>query len=134
MPQFSQKSIDILNTCDPNLVKLFTEVVKIVDCTVICGHRGQKDQDQAFAEGRSKLKWPNGQHNKLPSRAVDVAPYYPDTKIRWNDAKGFIHFAGIVRGVAAGLGIKVRWGGDWDGDFDLLDNSFNDLPHFELVD
>ena len=34
-------------------------------------------------------------------------------------------------GVAAAEGIKIRWGGDWDRDNDLADQSFNDLVHFE---
>jgi peptidoglycan LD-endopeptidase CwlK len=32
------------------------------------------------------------------------------------------------------MGIEIRWGGDWDGDGDLSDHKFNDLPHFELID
>ena len=27
---------------------------------------------------------------------------------------------------------NMRWGGDWDKDFDLDDQTFNDLCHFEL--
>ena len=34
--------------------------------------------------------------------------------------------------VANRLGLKVRWGGDWDGDFEFKDQNFHDLPHFEL--
>ena len=41
-------------------------------------------------------------------------------------------FAGYVQGVAEQLGIKIRWGGDWDSDFDFKDQTFNDLVHFEL--
>ena len=37
-------------------------------------------------------------------------------------------------GVASQMGIKIRWGGDWDRDTDLSDNRFNDLPHFELME
>jgi hypothetical protein len=66
----------------------------------------------------------------MPSRAVDVAPY----PIDWNDFKRFYHFAGIVRAVAHQRGVKIRWGGDWDSDFDFKDERFLDLPHFELVD
>ena len=32
------------------------------------------------------------------------------------------------------LGIKLRWGHDWDGDIDLNDQKFNDGPHYELID
>ena len=32
------------------------------------------------------------------------------------------------------LGVRLRWGGDWDSDLEVDDNDFDDLPHFELVD
>jgi len=133
-PSFSASSKKKLEECHPDLQRLFNEVIKHVDCTVICGHRGEKEQNQAFAEGKSKLKYPNGKHNKIPALAVDVAPYYPGTKIRWNDSKGFIYFAGFVMGVASQMGIKIRSGADWNQNFDLLDETFIDLPHHELCD
>ena len=30
--------------------------------------------------------------------------------------------------------ITLRWGGDWDMDFQVKDNGFDDFPHFELRD
>ena len=66
--------------------------------------------------------WPNGKHNKKPSLAVDVVPYPVD----WSDIERFIRFGWFVKGLAIGLGIKIRWGGDW--------KRFKDYPHFELVD
>jgi peptidoglycan L-alanyl-D-glutamate endopeptidase CwlK len=27
----------------------------------------------------------------------------------------------------------IRWGGDWDGDQDFRDQTFDDLAHFELI-
>jgi peptidoglycan L-alanyl-D-glutamate endopeptidase CwlK len=36
-------------------------------------------------------------------------------------------------GIAAKMGIKIRWGGDWDRDEELHDQTFFDLPHFELI-
>lgn len=126
---FSDKSEKMLATCHHDLHALFTEVLKIVDCTIICGHRDQHDQEEAFRTGKSKLNWPDSKHNSFPSLAVDVVPY----PIDWNDRNRFYHFAGVVRGVAAEMGIGVRWGGDWDNDFELWDQKFMDLPHFELT-
>ena len=31
------------------------------------------------------------------------------------------------------MNIKLRWGGDWDRDTQVKDNSFDDLLHFELI-
>jgi hypothetical protein len=34
--------------------------------------------------------------------------------------------------VAEETGVDIRWGGDWDGDRSLEDQTFHDLPHFEV--
>lgn len=130
MPAFGKSSQDKLATCDPRLQKVFNEVIKYFDCTVIEGHRGEEAQNKAFAEGKSKLKYPQGKHNKTPSLAADVLPY----PIDWNDTNRMRYFAGFVVGIAATMGIKLRWGGDWNQNTELKDNSFNDLPHFEIAD
>lgn len=128
MPTFGFKSATKLATCDERLQDLFNEVIKTFDCTVTEGHRGQEAQHEAFTTGKSKLDWPNGNHNSNPSRAVDVYPFPVDM----NDTRRFYYFAGYVKGVAAALGIKIRWGGDWNKDTQVKDNKFNDLVHFEL--
>lgn len=129
MPEFGRKSKEQLSTCHPDLQKIFNEVIKYYDCTVIEGHRSDEDQLIAFNSGKSKIK-SGGKHNQNPSLAVDVAPWPVD----WKDKNRFYHFAGFVQGIAKMLNIKVRWGGDWDSDNDLKDQSFYDLPHFELSD
>jgi peptidoglycan L-alanyl-D-glutamate endopeptidase CwlK len=62
--------------------------------------------------------------------AVDAAPW----PIDWRDTERFIYFGGYVKGIAAQQGVPIRWGGDWDGDFALKDNLFNDYAHFEIVE
>lgn len=128
MPKFGKASTEELATAHPALQSLFNEVIKHYDCSVLEGHRNKARQDAAVKSGASKTPWPRGKHNQVPSLAVDVAPY----PIDWNDLKRFYHFAGFVKGVALGLGLRIRWGGDWDGDHDFKDQSFNDLVHFEL--
>lgn len=130
MPKFSRKSEDKLFTCAAPLQLVFLEVIREYDCTVLCGHRSKKKQDEAFRTGHSKLCFPNSCHNSKPSMAIDVAPY----PIDWNDTKRFYHFGGYVLGCAAALGWRLRWGGDWDSDFDLNDQSFMDLVHFEFIE
>lgn len=129
MPSFSKSSNDKLNTCHPLLQTLMREVVKNYDCTILCGRRGEAEQNEAFENGYSQLKFPASKHNSMPSRAVDVLPY----PINWNDKSRHLHFAGYVQATADRLGIKVRWGGNFDGD-SSLDNGFQDRPHWELVD
>lgn len=122
---FSFKSQQKLETCCPDLVRLFNEVIKHQDCTIICGRRGKGEQDKAYATGHSKLKYPKSYHNRMPSRAVDVAPYFQEKPhIRWDDLDSFRIFGGFVMGVAAALEIPIEWGGYW--------NSPNDFVHWQV--
>ena len=129
MPSFCQKSLDNLESCHSDLQRLFNEVVKGFDCSVICGHRGEEEQNEAFKHNRSTKKFPDSKHNIKPSIAVDVVPY----PIDWGNLKRFYLFIGYVRKTAEIMGIKVRNGGDWDNDTMLNDQAFNDLPHWELI-
>ena len=128
MPSFGTRSTDNLRTCHGELERLFREVVKVFDCTVICGHRGKDAQNAAYHAGNSKKLWPDSTHNSLPSLGVDVLPY----PIDWKDTARFYYFGGYVRATAARMNIDVRWGGDWDADFQVNDQSFFDLAHWEL--
>lgn len=120
MPSFSQKSKDKLATCHPTLQSVMNEAIKQYDFTVLCGHRGEQEQNAAFKNGSSMLQWPKGKHNKLPSHAVDVAPY----PIDWDNIQRFRDLAVVVKACAEELGIAITWGGDW--------KRFTDYPHWEL--
>ena len=128
MPKFGRKSRERLATCDSRLQDVLNEVIKTVDCSVLEGHRSAERQDKLFEEGKTKVKYPNGRHNANPSRAVDVVPY----PIDWDDRERFHLFAGFVIGTAKGMGINLRWGGDWNQNFEVDDNQFDDFPHFEI--
>jgi len=135
MPKFSQSSIDQLKTCHPDLQTLAYEVIKHFDCKCTEGHRGKEAQDKAFAEGKSQKRFPNGNHNSFPSNAMDLYPYPIDMK----NTNRFYWFAGFVMGVAEMLYLtgkmkhKIRYGGDWDGDKDITNQTFFDLVHFEII-
>ena len=128
MPHFGNTSQGRLDTCHPDLKRLFEEVILHFDCAVLCGHRTEAEQTDVFSRGMSKVEWPNSKHNGTPSKAVDVAPY----PINWSDKERFYYFAGIVKGIAIKMRIDIRWGGDWDSDTEVSDQTFMDLPHFEL--
>lgn len=134
MPKFGKRSHRNLSECHPDLQAIFEHVVKVFDCTVIEGHRTESEQDKAYHGGKSKVRYPNSKHNSQPAMAADVLPY----PINWNDTKRMAYFAGYVKGVSEELlrtGVikhSVRWGGDWDSDTEVRDQSFHDLPHFEL--
>jgi len=127
MPKYSKTSLERLATCHPDIQRIFKMVIKSFDHSILCGRRPKSDQDRAYSEGRSKVRYPDSTHNKTPSDAVDAAPY----PINWKNTKRFYYFGGFVMGIAFALGIKLRWGGDWDMDTEVKDNTFNDLVHFE---
>lgn len=126
MPKFSKASAAKLATCHPDLQRLFNEVIKTHDCTIICGARTLEDQQKAYEDGFSKR---DGINNKSKhqidadtplSLAVDVLPY----PINWNDKAGHDIFARAVKATAEHLKIKIKWGGNF--------KSFRDAPHWEL--
>lgn len=138
MPSFSKSSLDQLGTCDKRLQDVMNKVITVFDFTVLEGFRGEEEQNRAYAKGLSQKRWPFGNHNATPSKAVDIAPY----PIDWGDPEDrakaeaarqrFCYLAGFVMGVASDMGIVLRWGGDWDGDRDTRDEHFRDLGHFEI--
>jgi len=125
MPKFSKASATKLATCHPDLQRLFNEVIKTHDCTIICGARTLEDQQKAFKGGFSKIDGINKKSKHQISKeqplslAVDVLPY----PIKWDDRSGHESFARAVKVHAQNLGVKVRWGGDWE---------MRDNPHWEL--
>jgi hypothetical protein len=142
-PVYSRESIERLNTVVPVLRQPFAEVLRQgFDHKILCGRRNRADQNQAFKEGRSKVIWPFSDHNTEDGEslvtAIDVAPYPviwpdPESKDYIKQVARFYHFAGYALAVAKCMGIPLAWGGDWDRDFDILDQSFDDLVHFYLV-
>ncbi len=130
MPHFSKKSKAKMATCDPRLQEIFNEAIKIVDFMILEGHREEDRQNELYEAGKSKVKYPYGKHNKRPSKAGDAAPW----PIDWEDRERFYFLAGVIIAIGAMKGIKIRYGGDWDGDRDFKDNQFDDLVHFEIID
>lgn len=127
MPKFSKTSAAKLATCHPDLQKLFNEIIKTRDCTIICGARTLEEQQKAFKAGFSKIdgigKKSKHQISKEQplSLAVDVLPF----PLNWDDRKGHDNFALAVKATAEHLKINVRWGGNF--------KIFRDAPHWELL-
>lgn len=98
----------------------------------VCGHRNKQEQDAAVFAKTTKLAWPNSKHNSLPSLAVDIVPS-PFYAAMWKQREPWEALAQVVLQCAAELDVKIRWGGDWNGDGRSSDERFFDGPHFELV-
>lgn len=115
-----KKSKERLEQCHPDIRRVVEMAADRFPLTVLCGHRNEAEQNEAFRKGASKLQWPKSRHNSLPSEAVDLAPY----PINWADTGRFKKMAEVVLAVAGELGVSLDWGGNW--------NKFIDMPHFEI--
>ena len=138
MPVFGKASLAKLETCHEEIQQVCFEVIPIYDFTIICGRREEEAQNQAFHDGFSGVRWPDSKHNAEPpelSDAVDIAPWHSTRlHVRWKNELEFVQLSGYMLQAAAALGIKLRWGGDWNQDHDLYDiNKPFDLCHFERI-
>jgi hypothetical protein len=116
----SQAKIAELDGRLQTLLHRYSDVApESLDISVICGHRGEAEQNAAFnaRPQRSKLQWPMSAHNKQPAKAFDFNPY-PFTS--YNDRDAWLLRQGALRLVAAIHGIRLKPLIDWD------------LPHVEL--
>ena len=129
MPRFGKRSMERLEGVHPLLVDWCLELVTIMDCTVVSGVRDMTTQREYVSLGVSKTM--NSMHLLQPDgygHAVDLAPY----PIRWERTRSFDLLAGVGLGLAHKMGIVIRWGGDFNQNMDVYDESFLDLGHFEI--
>ena len=134
MYTYSVASMQKLEECDERLQEVFRRVAEYWNTTILEGHRTVERQQALFNSDpqRSKLDGINklSNHNYMPSKAVDAAPW----PWRPRDIERFKAFSGSVVFIGQHLGYNIRWGGDWDRDYDQHDQNFNDLVHFEVLD
>jgi len=123
MPIYSKKSQSEFETLDPRLQKIFFNILmEGPDHAITKGWRGEEEQNRAVAEGRAV--------DALPSPVEFAA-------LERGERLAIIKvgiFAGWVLKTAHCMGIKLRWGGDWNRNWNVRDQKFNDWPHYELVD
>ena len=124
MPKFGKKSLAQLRGLDSGLVNVLNQSIKHFDFSVIEGMRSLKTQTQYVADGVSKTL----KSKHLEGKAVDIAPY----PIDYDDTERFVYLGGFILGVASQLGVKLRWGLDWDMDTYTKDTKFRDIGHFEI--
>lgn len=127
------------STLHPDLQLIVDELIQYVDFTLICSHRTEEEQNEAYEQNVSQVKWPNSKHNKLPAEAMDLAPYFAGLGLDWLDTHSIANLIGRVQQIADQLlkegriSHSIRWGGDWDRDGRTRDQKFMDWVHVELV-
>jgi hypothetical protein len=156
---YGESSLAVRSTLRTELVEIFDSLLTSgIDHSLICGFRNEYDQNALYYADppKTQLKWPHSKHNHLPSDAVDAVPYIRidglSGGIHWNKesiinqghtyafasktvadyVKQMCFFAGIVIERGRSLGYSITWGGDWDRDWSVMDNVFNDLPHYQF--
>lgn len=148
---------DRLNGVHPALASIVRRAARGLgrDVIVVEGVRTPGRQRELYAQGRTteeleaagvngvigapgakKVTW-TLRSKHIPgmdgyAHAVDLAPYLSDA-IQWNDLPGFDAIALAMFRSAAALGVRLRWGADWDSDGNLREKGESDSPHFELV-
>jgi peptidoglycan L-alanyl-D-glutamate endopeptidase CwlK len=140
---YGRKSLAVFGELHPTMQRVFMEVLRHRDHSLLDGVRTIAEQQHYVDTGASKTM--NSRH----------LPRDPETGIRRDDGKGvawavdgvpypfvgwkhprvsqdLIYFGGFVVGVAKEMGIELRYGGDWNMNGLISDNGFMDLDHWEL--
>lgn len=148
-------------TICPELQDVFDEALQFFDHALFSGARSEEEQNQMLEDGKTELAWPNSKHNVGPeagrelSYAVDVVLYHEKYGAIWCTPKEavtiakdfdtkphramfwmqmqYARFHERVLTIAERKGIKLRWGGDWNGENGILDQDFDDYFHWEIV-
>ena len=158
MNRFGRNSRKNLSTVDGRGQDTAHRVLLIKDHSIIQGHRNKEKQNAAFDAGYSKLKWPDGKHNALPSLAMDIETYPrpPQSELSKEFEKEIegsnnyvfkkvalalkeqplrneqFYLLGMYKGVASERGYPSRSGADFDRDGQVSDSTWFDLFHWEL--
>ena len=128
MPSFGRQSRERRDTCEISIQDVLNEAIKEIDFSVVCGHRTEPAQTEAFDAGNSQVRWPFSNHNILPSQAVDIIPY----PMGYESIPHFYELASYMYAAAAKLGVHLKWGGHWKN-FTGKGDQDRDWAHWELA-
>ena len=131
--KFGKRSTRELATLHEDLQLVLVEAIQIIDFSIMCGHRDERLQNLHFDQGRTKLKWPQSNHNAMPSQAVDIAPYPINFRDNPKVLARFYMLMGMIYAISVRKKVKLRFGLDWSSDFIFTDQNFDDLVHIELA-
>lgn len=141
MYRFGNTSLERLSTCHNDIQIIMKKAIEksTIDFGIAEGERSVERQKELFDAGLSKIDGVTrkGKHNYSPSLAVDIYPFIKGAAVWDNETLSFL--AGFIHGIAAQLleegkiSHRLRWGGNFDMDGEILEQSFDDRPHFELV-
>jgi peptidoglycan L-alanyl-D-glutamate endopeptidase CwlK len=120
--------------------KAYNQGIRIA---VTSGYRSLEEQAEKYGQGRKSYIYDGKEYgdprspkvsNAKPGTsfhnfglAFDVTVFDINKKPLFND------YAAYVKVGKIGQELGLTWGADWDGDGDLKDEKFTDLPHFQYT-
>lgn len=152
------KSKQRYDTLHPDLQLIVDATLElcVVDFSIHEGHRPVEKQFEYYKKGREFVdgRWKvvnkknvitnidghfkKGKHNHTPSLALDFTAFVQGKpELTW-DTVHLTYIGASMIMIAEFLfeteeiEHKLRWGGNWDKDGDLADNTLYDRPHVEL--
>lgn len=119
--KFGEKSQSILETVKPELQAVVIRALEIsrIDFSVVSGLRTEYEQAALVAIGKSQAM----KSRHLTGDAVDLYPWRNGATDHSQEA--YFLLARAMFRASQELGVKLDWGGFWQG--------FTDNPHWELV-
>lgn len=95
------------------------------------GLRTAQEQYQLYMAGASQCDGFVKLSKHQSGEAVDLIPFVGNKAI--DNKEMMCVVAGVMFSCASEVGIRLRWGLDWNQNGDIRDNKFNDMYHFEKV-
>lgn len=133
--KFGGSSKERLDTVDRVLQEVMEYAISIshIDFGIprLGGKRTAEEQCKLFRQNLSKCDGVNKVSKHQSGLAIDVVAYVNGGYTYEKEYYYMIYQAVMI--AAKVCKVSIRWGGDWDGDLNLRDQSFNDLCHFEVI-
>jgi peptidoglycan L-alanyl-D-glutamate endopeptidase CwlK len=144
MWKYGERSLGKLATVHPRLKQVAFRALdrSPYDIAIVHGWRGEDVQNALFDSRASMKRWPDSKHNRSLdidyeladqiSDALDFAPWVGG-RIPWDETHIFACIAGCFFAAADELGVRLRWGGDWDTDGNTKEHKLQDWGHLEII-
>lgn len=132
---FGKKSQERIATVEHPLQKILYHAIAISPIDFgIPQHGGRRDEEtqyELFRTGKSKCDGVKIKSRHQSGEAIDIYAFV-NGKASW-DPRYLSVLAGVLMAAAKDLGYVLKWGGDFDRDWNLDEGDSWDMGHFELV-
>lgn len=127
-----------LSTISPQLASVVRGAAPMLafELLVVEGKRTLARQKELYAQGRTApgniVTW-TLQSKHIDGLAVDLAPLKADGSIDWANLKAFDQINDAMQESAKVVGVRIRWGADWNQNGKPRERGESDSPHWELA-